>query len=53
MRYLQQISELPVDLLGVLDLLPQPVDFRVAMAVVPGARFLLLRLRKGERFHSS
>lgn len=51
MQYLQQISELPVDLFGVLDFLPQPLDFRVAVAVVPSASFLLLRLRSGERFY--
>lgn len=42
--YLQQLPQLFVYLLGVLDLLPQPVNFGVAVAIVSLARLLFLHL---------
>lgn len=44
LMYLQQLPQLFVDLLGVLDLLPQPVNFGVAVAIVSLARLLFLHL---------
>lgn len=43
--YLQQIPQLLVYLLRVLDLLPQPINFRVAVAVIILPLLLLLLLQ--------